>query len=56
MWDINMKGTRLTFSKPDPESDKARYILPSDSIRRPDGLAIKQEDWETAEDEKKKLE
>lgn len=45
IWDINMKGTRQSFLRPDENHGKAHYILQSDSIRRPDGMAILQEDW-----------
>lgn len=40
MWDINEKGTRTVFTKPDNNHEKASYVLSSDSIKRPDGLAI----------------
>jgi hypothetical protein len=45
VWDVNMKGTRQEFIKPTPDHEKYHYVLPSDSSRRPDGLAIIQEDW-----------
>jgi hypothetical protein len=45
VWDVNMKGTRQGFIKPSSDHEKFHYILPSDSVRRLDGLAIIQEDW-----------
>jgi hypothetical protein len=56
MWSVNTKGTRTTFIKPDKTHEKGSYVLTSDSIRRPDGLAIQEEKWDDAEEEKKKLE
>ena len=56
IWDVNMKGIKSKFLKPKKASDLGYLILPSDSSKRPDGLAIIKKDWETAEAKKHEME
>ena len=40
MWDVNMTGLKSRFIKPTKDSEFGYLVLPSDSCRRPDGIAI----------------